>query len=210
MELLLPAFKAGLHVLAIRAGLAEAISESTENVELSAAVFDKNGRELHRTSALRALIAMDPEASEVAWGLRSLAASLARSRFSAMGRLATSPASSAIQELATSLASYRLRGAFVGLKAVGLSECILITVERLDPMLPGPAEVASRYGLTRRQSEVALLMAQGLSNRAIGEQLGISPHTVRHHSEAIFGKLGVRSRTAIGLVLLGRGPVLGG
>jgi DNA-binding CsgD family transcriptional regulator len=34
-----------------------------------------------------------------------------------------------------------------------------------------------------------------LTNRRIGEQLGISEHTAKFHVNAILGKLGVESRT---------------
>ena len=48
--------------------------------------------------------------------------------------------------------------------------------------------------LTARESEVARLAAGGASNRAIATALGLSERTVHHHCEAIFSKLGIRSR----------------
>jgi DNA-binding CsgD family transcriptional regulator len=48
--------------------------------------------------------------------------------------------------------------------------------------------------LTLRESEVARLAAEGLTNRSIAGTLNISERTVHHHCEAIFGKLGIRSR----------------
>jgi DNA-binding CsgD family transcriptional regulator len=41
------------------------------------------------------------------------------------------------------------------------------------------------------------LLASRASNREIAEQLDVSPHTVRHHVENIFAKLGVHSRRSI-------------
>ncbi|NND32416.1 MAG: response regulator transcription factor [Saprospiraceae bacterium] len=49
--------------------------------------------------------------------------------------------------------------------------------------------------LSDREMEVLLLMAEGLSNREIGERLYISIHTVKTHSTNIFSKLGVKRRT---------------
>ena len=51
--------------------------------------------------------------------------------------------------------------------------------------------------LTNREREVLLLVAQGLTNREIGEQLEISPRTVETHRERVMGKL--RIRTVAGL-----------
>jgi DNA-binding NarL/FixJ family response regulator len=50
------------------------------------------------------------------------------------------------------------------------------------------------FGLTVRESEVASLLLQGLSNRAIAETLSISEHTVKTHLKGIFHKVGVSSR----------------
>lgn len=49
-------------------------------------------------------------------------------------------------------------------------------------------------GLTARESEVAALLGQGLSNREIADALFISEHTVKSHLKAIFQKAGVVSR----------------
>jgi len=50
------------------------------------------------------------------------------------------------------------------------------------------------FGLTVRESEVASLLLQGLSNREIAESLSISEHTVKTHLKGIFHKVGVSSR----------------
>jgi DNA-binding CsgD family transcriptional regulator len=51
-----------------------------------------------------------------------------------------------------------------------------------------------RFGLTAREAQVARLLARRATNREIAEQLDVSAHTVRHHVESIFAKLGVHSR----------------
>jgi predicted ATPase/DNA-binding CsgD family transcriptional regulator len=51
--------------------------------------------------------------------------------------------------------------------------------------------------LTAREQEVALLVARGLTNRRIAEELSISEHTVANHVRKILTKLGLRSRTQI-------------
>jgi two-component system, NarL family, nitrate/nitrite response regulator NarL len=55
----------------------------------------------------------------------------------------------------------------------------------------------SRERLTPRETEVLELLADGLSNRAIAQQLGISAHTVKFHVDALLDKLSARSRTQV-------------
>jgi DNA-binding CsgD family transcriptional regulator len=55
----------------------------------------------------------------------------------------------------------------------------------------------AHFGLTRREAQIARLLARRATNREIAEQLDLSPHTVRHHVESIFAKLGVHSRRAV-------------
>lgn len=50
-------------------------------------------------------------------------------------------------------------------------------------------------GLSRREREVLMLIAQGASNQQVAEQLFISLHTVKTHARRINGKLGVERRT---------------
>lgn len=49
--------------------------------------------------------------------------------------------------------------------------------------------------LTERETQVLQLTAQGLANKQIALQLGISEHTVKFHLSALYAKLGVTSRT---------------
>jgi len=51
--------------------------------------------------------------------------------------------------------------------------------------------------LTPRQHQVALAVERGLTNEEIGDELGISPRTVKAHTDVIRRKLGVRRRRQI-------------
>jgi predicted ATPase/DNA-binding CsgD family transcriptional regulator len=67
----------------------------------------------------------------------------------------------------------------------------------------GPAQEAavprprSASGLTGRELEIATLVARGLSNRGIADELVISPATAARHVANIFSKLGFSSRAQV-------------
>lgn len=50
------------------------------------------------------------------------------------------------------------------------------------------------FDLTRREREILVLLADGLSQKTIAAEFGISPKTVATHIQRILGKLGVHSR----------------
>jgi DNA-binding CsgD family transcriptional regulator len=99
----------------------------------------------------------------------------------------------------------------------------LLPVWRLDAVVPGAGMpsvaifvtepesaksinremVADAFLLTRRESEVAVLLAEGLELTTIADALGIRAAAVRQYLKRVFGKTGVHSQAA--LVALVRG-----
>lgn len=63
-------------------------------------------------------------------------------------------------------------------------------------VIPPADHAPPRQELTDREVEVLRLLADGLSNRKVAEQLVLSPKTVNVHVDSIFRKLRVTSRTA--------------
>lgn len=57
--------------------------------------------------------------------------------------------------------------------------------------VPSPAD---QFGLSRRETEVMTLVADGLNNRQIAESFFLSEKTVKNHINRIFGKMNVTSR----------------
>jgi DNA-binding CsgD family transcriptional regulator len=62
------------------------------------------------------------------------------------------------------------------------------------PRGPRPATQANPAGLTPRQFEILLLLAEGLRNAEIAERLSTTPKTIEHHVSAILAKLTARTR----------------
>jgi len=65
--------------------------------------------------------------------------------------------------------------------------------------------LAKPIELTPRELEVIRLVAEGLSNKEIGQLLAISPRTVNFHLDNLFAKLNVRSRTEAAILALRQG-----
>ncbi|MDA0565631.1 AAA family ATPase [Streptomonospora sp. S1-112] len=62
-----------------------------------------------------------------------------------------------------------------------------------DPESAGEPARAG-HGLTTQQHQIALLVAEGATNREVAAHMFISPRTVEHHLRGIFRKLNIRSR----------------
>jgi len=78
----------------------------------------------------------------------------------------------------------------------------IATLDRL-PALPTTQELRITFGLRGREPQVALLAAEGLSNVAIAQRLRLSSHTVRHYLERVLERLGLHTRKALALHLMG-------
>jgi DNA-binding NarL/FixJ family response regulator len=58
-----------------------------------------------------------------------------------------------------------------------------------------PASVVANDTLTQRESEILVLLSEGLRNKEIADRVKISYDTVRAHLRHIYEKLHVRGRT---------------
>jgi DNA-binding CsgD family transcriptional regulator len=87
-------------------------------------------------------------------------------------------------------------GIYLGLKWTRPKEVLVI---REVPVPMGGSFVLDarnlkQVGLTPREHEILSLIAEGLSNREIGERLFVSENTVKTHSSRLFEKLQVKRR----------------
>jgi non-specific serine/threonine protein kinase len=89
-------------------------------------------------------------------------------------------------------------------REMNLDEAVSYALEKedADPLTTSaPGEPSARgqalVALSRREEEVAALVAQGLSNRHIAQQLFLSEHTVKRHISKILRKLELASRAEV-------------
>lgn len=75
---------------------------------------------------------------------------------------------------------------------------------------PVPIETRGLSGsrpLSKREEEIAHMVAEGFSNRQISERLDLSEHTIKNYLFRVFEKLGVSTRVELTLYALKRGQV---
>lgn len=72
-------------------------------------------------------------------------------------------------------------------------------------MVGGGSQVTAPVTLTRRERDVLRLIVEGMTNRAIAEQLSISNDTVKSHIRHIIQKLQVKDRTQAAVIATRQG-----
>lgn len=80
----------------------------------------------------------------------------------------------------------------------------------LDALVePLPIEnIPGARPLSKREEEIARLVAEGLSNRQISARLDLSEHTIKNYLFRVFEKLGVSTRVELTLYTLKRGDMV--
>jgi DNA-binding CsgD family transcriptional regulator len=199
MGMLLPAFKAGVHTIVQLHNRPASFVAILDVLGQALLLCDLSGHELHQSRRLAELLPAGADRDRVLCEMRSLAGALVRLRACPSD---APPTLTGQKEIRTRTARYQARGSYVGSDISGFGEGVLVTLERLTPALPSSTQLIERYGLTRREAEIAGLLALGLSNTEIAARLSMSPHTVRHHAEWLFTKLGMHSRKALALRLM--------
>jgi len=159
-------------------------------------IRENQGGLMHETPAVAALLGADPERATVRLVAAHLVTRLA-SADASRGHGGRSMSRTADEEVRTKVARYRLRAARVPEGVLGPGPTVVVAFERVVRTALTDADLARDYQLTRREVDVARLVGAGLRTAEIADQLGISLHTARRHSERVFAKLGVRSRAAV-------------
>ena len=139
-------------------------------------------------SAAERILSADAERGDIAREMRSV------SRAALLDR-GGQPAE---VEVATRAGRYRMRARILAQRIREIrTRTVLVTIERAAAHLPSQACLMRRFGMTAREADVALLLARGKRNTAIAEELLISTHTARHHTESVLAKLSVHTRAEV-------------
>lgn len=80
-------------------------------------------------------------------------------------------------------------------------------LERLSQPEPEPTAAQAPDGLTARETEVLVLIAEGLSNQEIARTLHVSTATVKTHINNLFAKTGLKDRAQAVRYAYGKGLV---
>ena len=90
------------------------------------------------------------------------------------------------------------------------NDLIVLTSAQIERWLhPEPLEPAGTFieALTPRELQVLRMLAEGLGNKEIAAQLGVSDHTAKFHVSQILAKLNAASRTEAVAIGIRRGLV---
>lgn len=193
LRLLLPALEAGVAARVRLAGQARMLGTAFDAAGYGIAVYAPDGRRLYVNEAFTRLLEREPEHER----LRGAIEVGVRSVGTLTGPGTGAPPEGlgdASRQVRTASARYRVRASLLREGLFTRGPVILSTLERLTPEPPTWQEIQERWGLTPQQSRVAVLLAEGRSNRAIADAMGLRPTTTRHYTEKVFLKLGVHSR----------------
>lgn len=178
LGVLVPAFQTGLSAI-YRLDATRAAIDAADSPML---VIDASGRERHRSAALDDLLGRDPSRDTVTTAARQLALN-----------------SASVITVTTLTNTYVLRATPLPADSFGTEPAVAVLVRaQIAATLPPASELERVFQLTPREAEVALQLASGATRKDIAAALGISPNTVRAHTEHVFQKLGVSTRAAVG------------
>jgi DNA-binding CsgD family transcriptional regulator len=193
LQLLLPALRIGATTALSFGNQRPGVVAALDDLDQPALVCDARGRAIHRTPRLERELVQDAERDRIMAAMTATANAL----LAACDAPAEVPGPPLERSVTTARARYAVRGTLLtGIGPLG-ERLQIVRLERLTPIPLSAAALQEEFGLTGAEARVAVLLAGGASNSAVAAALHISPHTARHHTEAILTKVGVGSRTAL-------------
>ncbi len=209
----LPAFRAGLGLWRQLGERRAELGRVLDALPDAVLLYETSGALVHANPAALRHLADDAdaerlrgEAQRLAWSVGALARRATGAARGAATGAAGGAAAGASRTLRVgagpSARVLTLRGALAPSWLLGRDPGVLVTVEAAAAARPlTDAELRERFGLTARELEVARLVAEGLSNQALADRLGVSFFTARNHVERLLAKLGATNRAHVGTLL---------
>lgn len=177
----------------------ERLSDTVEALSDGVATFTLEGLLLHRNPALAELLGNPCGASALLDGMSALVAALRELHESPVGTCGDGRAP-VMGEVDFDGEPIHLQGCLLARHGKDVKPIALVVVTRPQrpPTFGDAAKSAGeQYELTEREIQVTMLLAQRRNNGEIAARLGLSEHTVRHHTERILRKMGAASRTEV-------------
>jgi DNA-binding CsgD family transcriptional regulator len=203
-RLLLPALRS-----AVSARIRQRLQFHTRTAELchlldalpgGALLTDATGRTLHESPGLARLLATDVERARLRHALEcatwSLVLRLRRARQVDATDARRQAAAGAATEVRTAMARYDVRATYT--RAISGDAHVIVMLERMTPPATNRDRLRERFLLTPREVEVAERLSLGHTNGQIARAMGVTGATARRHTEHVFAKLGVTTRSAVG------------
>lgn len=196
LELASPAFAAGIASFLRLGSQRAALGRVLDGIGTPLLLCDTRGRPVHENAALRRFLAAEHERERVSAALAQIAADVGRNlrRPDCAG---SEPATGTTAVIRTESAVLRVTATTCEDGALGPEPLLVLQLHVESTSLPALPDVRSRFGLTRREGEVCMLLARRLTNREIAEELSISPHTAERHTEKVLQKLAIHSRADV-------------
>lgn len=197
LEILQPAFAAGVRTLRSAGRSARALGQLVEDLEARIAIFDEGGLLQHAGAAFIGAVERDPHGKQVWESARCLALEVAGIYRPGRARRVELRRGLSQGAVHTTAGRYRLRGTFTEEFSQQGRALVFVALEVAGSSPPSSDRIRQRFGLTCREAEVAVLLGTGRTNREIARLLGFSEHTARRHTERVLNKLDVPCRARI-------------
>jgi DNA-binding CsgD family transcriptional regulator len=216
LETLAPAVTAGMRMALLATTWRDDLLRQLESSGAPLVLCEYDGRLVHATPALLAVTMADPQGAILLAAAAHLTHELRHAiqrrpeRPGSSGRLDPNDVIRPTRAVTTQRGTYVLQATVIGEALLGPDRPLVLI--RVDPPAATvrlrPESLGARFGLSPREAQVALLLADGASNALIAASLGVTAHTARRHTEHVREKLGAENRTAVARILhSGRAPV---
>lgn len=204
LGLLLPAFKAGVRDLVRYSHQRVSLSSHLDSLIEGIRIVDLEGRVIHQNPSFTTVVTGKPVEQKAEAAITEIVSELSTLTRDRHGNIMALAGAQVRREILTDTSSYEVRGSFLGRELLGTEVRVAISLQKIASPAGLSDEALQRlFGLSEREIQVVRCLARGESTKEIALSCGMSPHTARRHTEKIFVKLGVRSRSQIGPKLRG-------